>query len=61
MAVQVDGVVGHGQIAHADAHLVALTPPAGDAGKARLLKVQRLKSVISLMRGVMVPGSMHRR
>jgi hypothetical protein len=51
VAVHVDGVVGHGQIAHADAHLVALTATSGlMAGKARLLKVQILKSVISLMR-----------
>ena len=58
VAVQVDRMVGHRQVADADAHLVALrrTTSGSMPGKTRLLKVQRLKSSIVLTFGVVAAG-----
>jgi len=55
--VQMDRVVGHGEIAHADAHrspsrTLRLSMP----GKARLFQVHRLKSSMVLTCGVALPA-----
>jgi hypothetical protein len=56
--VDMHGVVGHGEVAHADAHALAQPPPAGSmAGNTRLFQHQMLKSSMVLTLGVMLPGS----
>jgi hypothetical protein len=59
VAVHVDRVVGHRQVADPDAHLVARARDEGSMpGKARLFQVHRLKSSMVLTLGVALPGSM---
>ena len=60
VAVQVDRMVGHRQVADADAHAVVLPhrPSGRCPGNTRLLKVNRLKSSIVMIFGVALPGSM---
>jgi hypothetical protein len=57
MAVNVNGMVGHREIADPDAH--AITQSHGIEsmpGNTRLLNVHKLKSSIVMMRGVALPG-----
>jgi hypothetical protein len=57
--VQVDRVVGHRQVADADAHLVHVRTTSGSMpGKMRLFQLHRLKSSIVMIFGVALPGSM---
>ena len=59
VAVQMDRVVGHGEIGHADAQALAeRTGITSMPGNTRAFQVQRLKSVISATLGSAPPGVM---
>ncbi len=59
VAVHVDWMVRHRQVTDANTNPVVLgNDERIDPGKTRVLNVQRLKSVISMIRGTYVPGSM---